>query len=103
MCFHVLFCRLRVTVFDCVEYAQMLGKRIGRAIRQRLRLQRGPGADLAEARTGREIGIGLCGRQLLRAARVLDIGIEKGLLPPADTSRKARKKLVAKLKSQLAR
>lgn len=42
-------------------------------------------------------------RQLMRVARMLDAGIEKGILPPADTSRKARKKLVSKLKNQVAR
>jgi transcriptional regulator with XRE-family HTH domain len=60
-------------------------------------------ASLHEYIRGRRTPHHLTERQLLRAARVLDIGIEKGLLPPADTSRKARKKLVAKLKSQLAR
>jgi len=39
----------------------------------------------------------------MRVARMLDVGIEKGMLSPADTSRKARKKLVSKLKNQVAR
>ena len=60
-------------------------------------------ASLHEYIRGRRTPHYLTERQLLRAARVLDIGIEKGTLPPTDTSRKARKKLVGKLKSHLAR
>jgi transcriptional regulator with XRE-family HTH domain len=60
-------------------------------------------ASLHEYIRGRRTPHHLTERQLLRAARVLDIGIEKGTLPPTDASRKARKKLVGKLKSHLAR
>jgi transcriptional regulator with XRE-family HTH domain len=60
-------------------------------------------ASLHEYIRGRRTPHHLTEKQLLRAARVLSVGVEKGTLPPADTSRKARKKLVVKLKSQLAR
>ena len=60
-------------------------------------------ASLHEYICGRRTPHNLTERQLLRAARMLDARIEKGMLPTANTTRKARKKLVAKLKSQLAR
>jgi len=60
-------------------------------------------ASLHEYIRGRRIPHYLTEKQLLRTARVLESWIEKGTLPPADNSRKARKKLVVKLKSQLAR
>ena len=60
-------------------------------------------ASLHEYIRGRRIPHHLTERQLMRVARMLDTGIEKGMLPPADTSRKARKKLVSKLKNQVAR
>lgn len=60
-------------------------------------------ASLHEYMHGRRVPHRLTERQLVRAAALLQTNVEKGTLPPGDTSRKARRKLVARLKSQLDR